>query len=199
MLLVSGFFGVLFFQAGRFFSKNKFLWYWLFVPLLVGSILGVWLSVFSYFRFLFLLPAFYMLVSYGVISVGKRKLRIFAATVVIVLNFLTTYAYLTTPRFQRENWKGAVSWIEEQPIGERAVSIFVTRNQRDPYFYYAKRVPAYGPEGLDDNTIDTIYLVRYVQPMFDPEDRLRRKVENMDYKKQEERDFNGVTIWRYTK
>ena len=40
--------------------------------------------------------------------------------------------------------------------------------------------------------------MRYVQPIFDPQDNLRKKVEE-SYKKTREKDFNGVTVWEYEK
>jgi len=39
--------------------------------------------------------------------------------------------------------------------------------------------------------------MRYVQPIFDPEDSVRNQVETIGYKKVAERDFNGVTVWEY--
>ena len=55
-----------------------------------------------------------------------------------------------------------------------------------------------GPQGLKDD-FDTIWLMRYVQPIFDPEDRLRLRIEDLDYQKKGEYDFNGVVVWRYEK
>lgn len=198
-------FGTVLIKTIKFSKQTKLfqffwvLWLWLLIPLTTGALLGLYLSVFSYFRFLFVLPAFYLLLASGVFFFKNKNTKIALGLAILLINVSTTTIYLFNPRFHRENWKDAVSWVDQQPIGQRAASIFVTKNQRDPYFYYAKRVPAHGPEGLEQDVFDTIYLMRYVQTIFDPNDTVRQKIENMGYQKQEERDFNGVTIWRYEK
>jgi hypothetical protein len=45
---------------------------------------------------------------------------------------------------------------------------------------------------------DTIWLMRYVQPIFDPKDTLRGKVEKI-YHKVGEYDFRGVVVVKYGK
>lgn len=190
-------FGALFVRALHFFGETKFLWTWLVIPILLGAVVGLRLSIFSYFRLLFVLPAFYLLAAYAALSFGKKsKIVVWA---ILLINVVASALYLANPRFHREDWRGAISWVEQQPIGKTAASIFVTKNQRDPYFYYAKRIPAYGPEGLEQGNFDTIYLFRYVQPIFDPQDRVGQKIEQVGYKKKEEHDSGGIVVWKYTK
>lgn len=191
--------GLLFLRAAKIWRDTKLLWLWLLVPTVAAAILGIKLSVFQYFRLLFVLPAFYILLACAALTFQRRRARGLVVVLLLFVNVVASGIYLFNPRFHREDWKSAVSWVEEQSIGQRAISIFVSKNQRDPYFYYAKRVPAYGPEALDDDGFGTVYLFRYVQPIFDSQDRVRQKIEGKGYKKQEERDFNGIVVWRYTK
>jgi len=174
--------------------KTSLIWLWLMVPLGAFAILGLYLPIFSYFRFLFVLPAFYILAAVGAQSLGK-----FGRVLIVLLvgcNLAASGIYLANPRFQREDWKQAVEWIEINSQETGAVSIFVTDSQRDPYYYYSKNVPSFGPSGINVN-FDKIWLMRYVQPIFDPEDSVRNQVETIGYKKVAERDFNGVTVWEY--
>src|SRR3990167_8097097 len=46
----------------------KIIWLWLLVPLALGVVISFWVPVLSYFRFLFVLPAFYVLVASGIKS-----------------------------------------------------------------------------------------------------------------------------------
>lgn len=176
--------------------KTSLIWLWLMVPLGTAAVLGLYLPIFSYFRFLFVLPAFYILAADGAQSLGKHK------RVLIVLmvgcNLAASLYYLVNPNFHREDWRGAVTWIETNSRGKSAASIFVTEGQRDPYYYYSKDVPSFGPKGVDLN-FDRIWLMRYVQPMFDPEDNVKNQIEKAGYKKVTERDFNGVVVWEYEK
>ena len=68
----------------------------------------------------------------------------------------------------------------------------------EAYRYYAANAVVSGPSGLN-NGYEQIWLMRYVQPIFDSEDKLKEDVENLGYMKEEEFDFNGVVVWKYTK
>lgn len=176
-------------------KKSLFLWLWLLIPLAFSALFGWISSGFSYFRLLFILPAFYLLITVGIFSFKSQKTQGILVGVFVLMNLVLASIYLFNPRFHRENWRSAAQFIEENSQGQNTAVIFVTRNQRDPYFYYAKSVPSYGPEGLKDSYAK-IWLVRYIQPIFDPEDKIRARVEE-SYLKIKEHDFNGVVVWEY--
>lgn len=189
-------FSLLFLEAAKIWNKTRLLWFWLVGPILLAAIFGLFATGFSYFRLLFTLPAFYLLLAAGSFSLSGKWQRL-AVTSVLVVNIIATSIYLFSPRFHREDWRGATSWIEENSKDKNAVTLFVTSGQREAYAYYAKNVASYGPEGLGKEGFDTIWLMRYVQPIFDPDDNLRQKVEGLGYKKVQEKDFNGVVVFRY--
>lgn len=197
VLLCSSIFGTIMFSALKGWKKTKILWFVFVFPILASAFLGLYISVFSYFRLLFVLPFFYLLVAVGIFSVTRKELKMGLGVLVIAINLVAISVYLFNPRFHRENWKGAVSWIEQDANHASAAALFVTNNQRDPYMYYTVKVPSYGPDGLERGNFEKIYLMRYVQPIFDPQDNLRKKVEMAGYQKVGEKDFNGVTIWVY--
>lgn len=198
-------------------KKSQILWICLVVPLGLAALMGLRVSVFSYFRLIFLLPIFYLLVAYG-LTLAEKKYRNIILSSLLIFSGICVSIYFVNPRFHRENWKEAVVWIEKDP--QNAATIFVTNNQRDPYLYYccvassrndSKVLPSgsypaergkvlpYGPNGLAQGNFETIYLMRYVQPIFDPEDKVRKTVEAEGYKKTQEQDFNGVVVWKYKK
>lgn len=180
------------------FKKSLFLWLWLLVPLVFSALFGWISSGFSYFRLLFILPAFYLLITVGIYSLKSKKTQRMLVGVFVLMNLVSASIYLFNPRFHREDWRSAVQFIEENSQGQNTAAIFVTRNQREPYLYYTKSVPSYGPERVEDSSYDydKIWLVRYVQPIFDPEDKIRARVEE-SYLKIKEHDFNGVVVWEY--
>lgn len=179
------------------FSKNKILWFWFLGPLILTAVMGYLFSGFSYFRLLFILPAFYLLVAYGATVIRNKQLSKAVIVCLVVVNLVASGIYLFNPRFYREDWRGAVSYIESNSHLDSSV-IFVSKNQRDAYHYYAQEIPSFGPEGADLN-FPQVWLMRYVQPIFDPKDEVRSKIESMGYQKTEEKDFNGVVVWRYVK
>lgn len=147
---------------------------------------------------LFILPAMYLLIAAGILSIKETKWRIASTTGVFLISTVSLIVFWSNPRFWREDWRGAVSYIEANSVGNTAI-IFVSLDQTAPVKYYAKSMPFYGPFAWQGKNLQTIWLSRYVQPIFDPEDKLRKEIESAGYKKQEEKDFNGVLVWRYTR
>lgn len=188
----------LFIKSVLTIRKTLIVWLWFFVPVVASAFFGWEFSGFSYFRLLFVLPAFYLVLAFGVFSIKNNILRLGLVLVLTLVNIVASSIYLFNPRFHREDWREAVRFIEERSRGKSAASIFVTRNQRDPYQYYSEGyVRSYGPEGLTKGQFATIWLFRYVQPIFDPDDALRRELEKLGYTKRTEYDFNGIIVWKY--
>jgi hypothetical protein len=191
----AAFFGFLIVKATKFFKSAKIIWLWMLIPVVVSALMGFMVSVFSYFRLIFVLPAFYLLVALGL---GNLKKKWFRSVLIFVLaiNLLTTGIYLFNPRFHRENWRELVSFIEKESVGKKTITLFVADSQMETYKYYSEDAKIAGPTGLVED-FDLIWLMRYVQPMFDPEDKLRQEVEKLGYQKTGEFDFNRVVVWKY--
>lgn len=187
--------------ASSGYKKTKLLWFWLLGPIGTIALAGFVISGFSYFRLLFVLPAFYLLAAVGIFSLDKKH-RTIVISFVLFVNVIATGTYLFNPRFHKEDWRGAVSFVEEASQGKNAMAFFVTRNQRDAYLYYAKSVESrwgdpqtfWKPSAVP---LDKLWLFRYVQPIFDFQDKVRQEFENFGYKKLGEYDFNGVVVWEY--
>jgi uncharacterized membrane protein len=181
------------------FKNYKILYLWLILPLLLGAAIGLVVPVLTYFRFLFVLPALYLLAAAGLVE-AKEKHFVPLLSALLLLNISFSYAYLSTPRYQREDWRGLVQYVSANSILSTPHIVFPANSQMEAINYYAnnERFLVTGPDIVPDNEAD-IYLVRYVQDIFDPEDTTRLKVENLDYKKTSELDFNGVLVWKYEK
>ncbi|MBI4058744.1 glycosyltransferase family 39 protein [Candidatus Microgenomates bacterium] len=179
------------------FSKTKLLWWWLAGPLILSSLFGTIFSGFSYFRLIFILPAFYLLVAYGGISINQKVLKLIVIGGILIVNIIASSIYLFNPRFHREDWRKAVIWIEENARQKTAATLFIGNGQREAYHYYAKFVPDVKIEDISKNKFNVIYLMRYAQPIFDPQDEVRYKLENIGFEKTVEWDFNGVGVWKY--
>ena len=171
------------------------LWLWLTIPVLAAAMLGFKLSVFSYFRLIFVLPAFYLLIAYGA-STLKKNYGLILVGLVLLVNLMSIGIYVINPSLYKEDWRSAVQYIEESSK-ENALSVFVTNNQRDAYRYYSESIPSSGPGALDSNPPDKIWFFRYVQPIFDPEEKTKAKIEQLGYTKVKEHDFNGIVVWEY--
>ena len=180
-------FGYLVYKAGK---NSKLFLLWLIIPFLIGIIVGYKIPTLSYFRFLFILPAFYILLAKGIENMGKyRKLFL---CLVLGVNLISTMYYLLTPRFQREDWRGAAYALGADKI------VFPAATQKEALIYYGKGEQIINPSQITPKDKE-IWLSRYVWEIFDSEDSARQSVESLGYNKTSEYNFNGVVLWRYTK
>lgn len=190
VLIVLGIFGYLAIKSLKSLKNLKLVYLWLLVPLILALILSIKLPVLNYFRFLFVLPAFYL-----VIAAGITHTRKFLLVIIILLSLITSFMYLTNPKFQREDWRVAVSYIQNNK-SPNSVVIFPANSQMEAYHYYAPSDPIYGPPAIKKG-YSQIWLIRYAQAISDPNDSTKQKIESLGYNKVQELDFNGVLVWKY--
>ena len=174
---------------------DSIIWLWLVVPIFLGMIISFRLSIFSYFRFLFCLPAFYLLVAVGLEKL-KPKISNILIIVLVGMNLIFSGIYLFNSRFQREDWRGLTSFIKNESEGNTAVTLFVADSNMEGYKYYDSEANISGPNGFNTK-YEEIWLMRYLQPVFDSNDSLRAKIEASGYNKEKEYNFNGVVVWKY--
>jgi mannosyltransferase len=167
-------------------ARKLSLWLWLLIPLGIGFVLSLRLSVFSYFRFLFTLPAFVLL-----LAVGARNKTSVAA--VAVISLLALAVFNLNPSYQREDWRGLAAYLKTDP----GLVVFPNLAQSDPIKYYYPTADLADINGLNVRSYERIYLIRYVQEIFDPQDLERTTVEKLGYKRVAEKAFNGVMVWKY--
>jgi membrane-bound metal-dependent hydrolase YbcI (DUF457 family) len=180
-------FGYLLFKTRK---DSKLFWMWLIVPILIGIVVSLKIPTLSYFRFLFVLPAFYILIAKGIENTGKLKMVFLA--LVIGVNLVSSGYYLFNDKFHREDWRGVAAAIGNDRI------VFPAPTQKEALIYYGKgdQIINSSQISLDDNQI---WLSRYVWEVFDEDDSARKEVEALGYNKTSEYNFNGVVFWKYTK
>lgn len=84
-------------------------------------------------------------------------------------------------------------------MGTKSATLFVANSQMEAYNFYSKdQVIAIAPDRLEPD-FKTVWLMRYVQDIFDPQDKVRIELERLEYDKTGEYDFNGVVVSRYDK
>jgi uncharacterized membrane protein len=166
------------------------LWGWLLFPIALGVLVSVKVPILSYFRFLFCLPAFYILLAVGVENSGKYK-KIFLFLLVLA-NLLSSLYYLLTPRFWREDWRSAALAVQETTL------VLPSDSQKEALIYYGKGDNTIFYKNFDKES-GYVWLSRYVYEVFDPNDSAKRKLENLGYNKVLEANFNGVVLYKYAR
>lgn len=193
VVLAVSVFGYLLIKA---IKSPRLIWGWLLIPIAFGIILSFKIPTLSYFRFLFCLPALYLLVAYGIERLGK-PLRIVALSLVFAINLSSIGYYLLNTKFQREDWRGLTSFVESKKT-QNSITVFIADSNMEAYLFYAPNAKIAGPEGVRRG-FDQVWLMRYVQEIFDLADHTRIRVESLGYKKAGEFNFNGVPVWEYIK
>jgi len=172
------------------------IWLWLILPVILGFIISLKIPIFSYFRFLFCLPAFYLLVSRGALRFKKPS---FVILVLMFINLFFTSRYLFLKQFHRENWKKAVKVLQQKNFSNNPVLIL--ENITAPFEYYDKKVTNI-VYFKDKNIIvdyDTVWLIPYAQPIFDADDSLRKYLKKQGFERVYEEHFGGVTLEKWQK
>lgn len=166
---------------------------WLTFPALMAIGTSTFLPVLYYFRLIFSLPALYILTGLGLMNI-KEKYFVPAFVGVLAFNMVSAAIYFSNVTFHREDWRGMVSYINSV-AGNNSV-VFVANSQFEAVKYYDKNLKIATIDNVDVGS-DKIWLMRYVQDVFDPKDNVRQKLEGLNFEKVNEHNFNGVVVWEY--
>ena len=184
-ILVALLFGFLIYKTRK---SSKLLWAWLVFPIVLGVIVSFKVPTLTYFRFLFCLGPFYLLLAKGVFETGKAA-KMFMA-ILILLNLVTSGYYLTSPKFQREDWRGVVEFIESNRA-ENSITIFPGGSNTEAYLYYAPDAKIAGPGGIREG-YNQIWLMDYLSSIFDTKGAAKSNVEALGYGQEASYRFRGV-------
>lgn len=128
---------VLFFAA-KGFQNHKKTAYFLLFPLLVGTLVSLVTPMLQYFRFLYLVPFFTILIAFG--SKGKSKYILLTGFVAFSL------LYTLFPAFHREDWKSLTRELISKT--DTSSSIYGVYSVIDPLQYYTPQIDLQGLDSL---------------------------------------------------
>jgi hypothetical protein len=178
-----------------------------FVPLFVSWLVSLFVPNFQPFRLLLILPSFYLLLSFGIESFTKPKVRYFLISLFLLINFVSLSVYYFNPYFQREDWKEAVSFLSKQ----KALVLLPSETSSWPIKYYDPNSSInllFGTKEatqisetfkIGGNKKDELYYIRYLVPVFDPSEKILLSLEKEGYTKTDEVSFNQIFILKYQK
>lgn len=170
---------------------------WLITPFIVSAVVAIKIPIFSYFRFLFVLPAFYLLIAIGLVKLSPIWKKA-AIALVIITSLISTASYLGIRKFHRENWKEATAFIHQQSA-QQSLVLFPNLAQAAGFEYYnAGRLPIQDRQtiNLGSKTKD-VFLVKYLSEIFDPNNKLTQTLKSNGFIPINQASFNGVLVWHY--
>lgn len=182
------FYGYIFLHRKLAIEKTvKFVLIWLISPLISSLVFSFFVPVANTWRLLFLIVPFVILVAYA-ISGSRYSAVLFSG--VLCINAVSLVLYNINPVYQRENWRDAVKFTENDDVPV----VFTVENGFAPYEWYnTKNKKICGPKTLQDClTNNKIYYIQYLKVLFDPENKTEGRLTEMGFYKTATSNFEGV-------
>jgi uncharacterized membrane protein len=195
----------------RSLKNIKIVWLWLVLPLLLGFISSFWAPFFIYFRFLYVVPAFYLLVAYGVLKTKSFKLKVLLAVCLLIVNVVGWIICVGQPHQQREQWRQATEFVESR-IADDEVVVFGYPEPFAPYRWYTKgNVQAVGvTDSISPDLIKTrkltneaisdksgVYYFEYLKGLSDSQNIVQQIIGESGFSRKEAFNFHGVGLVEY--
>ena len=191
------------------FKKYQLIISWFVLPLLLAVGISFVIPLINYFRFLFLVPAFVLLIAVGLGSLKRFQFILIALFIMTQMFF--SEIYLFNPSFHREDWKGLVGFLSQQ----QKIVLLETNGSFAPFdFYNHNKVLSIGAldvfpaSSLNDvsqlhdkiGNNDQLLLVDYLGDISDPQRMTQKKLVQLGFKKGQVYDFRGVGfVYSYSK
>lgn len=207
-ILVTGLFLLLIWPIYNLWKQQKVLFLKLatlsFLPVLLAFLVSLFIHILAPQRVIFVLPFFYLLLAAGLEVVGKRT-RLMIIAIVIILNGYSLFQYSTNPRFQREQWREAVQYVENSGDSQ-SVAIFVFPQPFAPWLWYQHGIvqsisaaPAFTVKDEELSTFmpqlliyDKIFYFHYLTDLTDPYGKSQQFISNLGFVQREVKDLPGV-------
>lgn len=184
-------------------QSTKLLISWIFVPVILAFLISFFVPILAYFRMIFILPAFYLILAKGIESLPK-KFAVPIFFVICLISLVSLFAYYFNPKFQREDWKSAIHFVS-QNMNNQTIVIFENNEVPAPARYYGNDLSNFSG-GLSENLVEDIegknqvFLFEYLVDIYDPNRLVEQKLKNNNFIEIKKYDFSGVGFVRlYTK
>ncbi len=164
--------------------KYPLLLTWLIVPVGLGVVTAIFLPVYQYFRVLFVLPAYLLILA---LALSRFKSGYLAGSLILLQVAALAYFWLT-PSLHRENWRALTSEIPRD-----ATLAMPSRAQSAPLTYYGYERSILEPR-LDQLSGDIIYYIRYVEDLFDQERLGEANFARSGYTITREKVYSGIQV-----
>lgn len=171
--------------------RHKTILLWLVGPLTLGALIAIFIPVYQYFRVLFVLPAYLILLALALAEHKKPYLTV----LILTLQLIFVAIYLGSPRFHHEDWRQVVA-----DYGEDAVYALPSRNQNAPLLYYGVTKPQVLEPKVDTIPgLSRIIYIRYAEDVFDASKLGAINLRAAGYTITSEASYPGLAVEVYTK
>ncbi len=193
-------------HALRLSPKRSFLLIWLFTPILAAFLMSFFIPVFSYFRLIFTLGAFYLIWASAINTINLAIPIRVLITIALIINVTSSTIYFLNSKFQREDWRAATNYVLSNSNANTVV-LFETTDSIAPFDFYNKsRIKTFGALDSWSPTIEQvsnklkifvngkekIFLFQYLSPITDPQGLVFTQLTKEGFSNTSTKDFYGV-------
>ena len=161
---------------------------WLLGPVIVGTFIAMFIPVYQYFRVLFVLPAYLLLLALGLSRINIRHTALLVFTQVACL-----VIFWMTPSFHREDWRALVHDINDTKTETFAVAL-PSRNQDAPLIYYGVEGRVFEPKDQGIPPVSRVYYINYVEDLFDGGHAGRANLAKAGYTIGGQKTYPGIAV-----
>ena len=181
------------FRALKYYKKVNILWLWLVFPVITAFAGAFFVPGFAYFRLIFVLPAFYLLIAYGITKLrfGQWFFMLF-----LIMNIVFSAKYLFDPSQWREDWRGAVKFVETRLQPDEKVLVAYPE-PFTPYVWYAKNNNVIPFSSVNYEIENSLYTLDYLMDLTDPARINYQHLKDLGYLNSQVYNFRGVGQIRY--
>ncbi|OGG18066.1 hypothetical protein A3D78_01045 [Candidatus Gottesmanbacteria bacterium RIFCSPHIGHO2_02_FULL_39_14] len=196
----------------RKIKNGRILLAYFLTPFLIIFFISVFFPLVAPQRLIFLLPFFYLIIASNNV-VPFKKIYLPKIVVVLLTSLMGLSLYYLNPRFQRENWRQSVEWINKVKKDEPLV-VFAFPEPFAPFIWYNRgylngigvardfRIENKNIPELTNqfSAYDEIYYYNYLSDLTDPDKKVLSVLSSGGFRKVQVKDFPGVGfIYRYEK
>lgn len=191
---------------------QRFLLYvcWLIIPLLSAWIISFWIPIIQPKRVLFLLPAFYLLISWATTWIQTRWLHYTVIGMLLLCNIVGTFHYYQQPSLQRENWRALQQEITRKYSPDNSIVIFAFPEPFAPWRWYDQHTfptlsLGYLVTGIPEDVANQlksatnyhyVILFDYLTDLSDPQHLLMKEIESYGYQTIDIIDYPNIGFVR---
>lgn len=175
-----------------------------FVPFTTIFLVSFLIPIIAPQRFLFLMPYFLLITSFGLTRMSK-KIQILSIAVILTGNIFGIYQYISSPNVQREQWREAVRFVESDRNSNN-IALFAFPDAFAPFIWYSKGVVE--GRGIAHNFIigdedliklntelkdkNRVYFFQYLTGLTDPNNKTRNFLLSRGFVESAINNFPGV-------
>ena len=180
---------------------------WFLVPLTISWLGSLFIPNYQPFHLLLVLPAFYLLLIYGISASKTSMIYIIEVAFILTVNLISFFVYYKNPYFWREDWRGLAKMVKQENV-----PIIISSQTSDwPLVYYGVKdqtigiLPGVGMINQYNQSLllvkvsdrEKIFYTPYLADLYDPQKLVPKWLGELNFVKIREVGFNQVPVWEY--